>query len=411
MKRSSLLLLVVLVLSGCSNATIIKTDSNVSPSIPSTSRADLVTRTPTRSTTPSLTNLPSLTATVTIRPTVTTNLTPTTIPTATPFILPVQSLQPISGDNLAAIREIAEWQQAPQMSGLAFNADGSILAAANLQPHDSFPIKLWSTKDGRLISSLAANGKINLELASSPNGITLAAAFSVEGALLWDMQSGSPLSSPQGESSTISLAFSPDSKTLAYGTAYNAQLYLWDLSENRLIRKIDAEKHDIYAITFSPDGHEIITVGGVTGVEVWNSSNGQLIRRFRVLDGCTVFDSAISDSGYIVFLGTSCPKYYLEVQKLSNWQVVLDIGGFAPLSIAFLPSTDILVVSNCLDSRHYGVALDCTKSEILFLDVETGEVLSKIQDAGEIVEVSPDGKRIASANLEGKIQIWGVPGQ
>lgn len=356
--------------------------------------------------TPEKMKIPTMTATTTLRPTI------TLTPTLSSFFLPYSDLYPITLDNLGKIQKIAEWYQSPTMSGLVFSPDGSILAAANLQPNELFPIKLWSTKNGQLLSSLAINGQANLRLASSPDGKLLAAVFYSQGAFLWDMQTGNALPSPSGNEATISLAFSPNSKTLAYGTAFTAQLSIWDLTENHLLRPIKAERHDIQTISFSPDGNEIMTGGGITGVEVWNSSNGQLINQLRVAGGCTVLDSAVSDTGYVAFLGQYCPghAYVIEIRNISNWQIVLDKGDLIPLAFAFLPSTNILVISTCSDYQNYPEQ-KCVNNEILFLNIETGTILSKIPDVGEILGVSKDGKRIAFVTWEGRIQIWGIPKQ
>src|SRR4051812_5440514 len=51
----------------------------------------------------------------------------------------------------------------------------------------------------------------------------------------------------------LSLAFSPDGKTLAIGTAGNG-LYLWDVATRKELHRLVGDSRGVPAVRFSPDG-------------------------------------------------------------------------------------------------------------------------------------------------------------
>ena len=84
------------------------------------------------------------------------------------------------------------------------------------------------------------------------------------------------------EHSVTAIAFSPDGKSIATGSA--GHLRIWDAANGRL-RSIHAEDatRGVDAIAFSPDGRQVAVVGGIFGKEavVWDIVSGRIAREFE----------------------------------------------------------------------------------------------------------------------------------
>lgn len=127
-----------------------------------------------------------------------------------------------------------------QFSSMAFSPDGDFMALGRI----GGVIDIWNVKSHEVISELRGETSIVTSVIFSPNGKMLASRILVpstedlphEKIVLWDTGSfqaiGQPLTSPStvgSEVGLISIAFSPDSMTLASGTDQGA-IILWDLA-------------------------------------------------------------------------------------------------------------------------------------------------------------------------------------
>jgi internalin A len=123
-----------------------------------------------------------------------------------------------------------------------------------------------------------APGSQTLAVALSPDGKILARAGTSppfgpvektgQTIDLWDVASGKKLHTLQGHTETIiSLAFSPDGKTLASSTATlradapNNEMKLWDVATGKERAPLGGHRKNISFLAFSPDGKTLATSG------------------------------------------------------------------------------------------------------------------------------------------------------
>ncbi|SEB55871.1 WD40 repeat [Streptomyces sp. 1222.5] len=172
--------------------------------------------------------------------------------------------------------------QDPDADSVAFSPSGRTLAAGS--PDGLWVWDITQLKDPRTLSSPSPDAKPVGEVVFSPDGNTLATETSLENIRLWkvaDRQSpravGKPLVQPydkpydEHKNGAVSLAFSPDSKTLV--TA-DQDVRLWDVSNpgrpQARPKYLTGHADSVEGIAFNKDGTVLASVGADAVVQIWN---------------------------------------------------------------------------------------------------------------------------------------------
>ena len=338
--------------------------------------------------------------------------TPTLVP-ATPTPLPPV----ITADTVGGLSVAFTFAEGIVRS-LAFSPDGTVLAAAEGDPAASIgTIQLYDARSGSPLRALEGHDSAVWGLAFSPDGRYLASAGRDHTAKIWDWLRGTLVQSLNFPNEVVSVAFSPDSLTLAVGgvdelpgnSLEDAAIWTYAVDSWQPQLKL-AEYWNIPDIAFSPDGSLIVGGGTSRNARVWRTSDGA--EQFILYHAGQVGSIAVSPDGSTVATGLCesseagrCTRGAVWLWSLSSGKLIQTLSDFpagvggvafsADGSLLFAASPDGML-------RAYSTS---DYRPLLTTTAPPGSFQVSISD----MAVSPDGRYIATGG-SGRIDLWRVGG-
>lgn len=309
----------------------------------------------------------------------------------------------------------------------AFSTSQQFIALGRMMGNASdnapYEISLWSVQNKRFLWSNRTDSA--LSLAFSPDSETLA-SDSHKGITLWRVKDGvrlRTLDSGEPEGTTIAnkqvfqVSFSHDGGTIAATGPF--KMWLWKMPEGVLLKTIDLSGCGISnSLSFSPDDRTLaIGCGEFNRAEkpdrshypilLWNVSTGTLMRR---LEGHVTEVSALdfSPDGEVLTSGGGRSDGELRLWRVSNGSLLsakkLAISISERISGYY---SSIYTVAFSPDGQV--VAYSGSDKKIYLMKVADRQVLKSLNgDGSSILKIafSPDGGRLSSISARGAIQTW-----
>jgi WD40 repeat protein len=167
-------------------------------------------------------------------------------------------------------------------------------------------IGVWDYETGRQILSIPEEA---YRAVYSHNGKYIACGYLCHylkrnlndgGIKLFDADTGKELKNIETHSESIlSLAFSPDDATLAFGSDHHI-ITLWDVEKGTPIRKFTGHKDNIISVAFTLDGKLLISCSKDLTMRIWDIETARCLKVIQGIDSIACESVASSAWRFIV---------------------------------------------------------------------------------------------------------------
>lgn len=228
-----------------------------------------------------------------------------------------KTLAVASNDGVTELWDVTSGQQLASLPtdpngstwGLALSPDGNTLVTGG---SDSL-VEFWDVATHTKIRQISVPGIGSLAI--SPDGKLVAVGGASDGIeRLLSLHNGTQLTTLNSHAgNAFSVAFSPDSRTLAVAT--NSGVQWWDISSSKLIAQATGAADDV---VFSPDG-KILAVGGMDTMVLLDASTHQAIATLPLGSaGVWVTGMAFSRYGGVLAVGWNGMLQFWNIAGVSR---------------------------------------------------------------------------------------------
>jgi RNA polymerase sigma factor (sigma-70 family) len=194
--------------------------------------------------------------------------------------------------DLTTGNELCALQAEPAVGSLAFSPDGKTLATGadtfTGGPPRGPTIRLWDVATGKAAGTLPLNREHVFQMVFSPDGHYLASAAWWRPALgprLWDLSTRQALPRSPVDEECDALAFSPDSRLLAWGSEEpDNRVHVLEVATGQEVLRFRGQHSGIHPLAFAPDGGLLASAAGDSTVVVWDLTGRYRDGRFAPAD-------------------------------------------------------------------------------------------------------------------------------
>ena len=294
-----------------------------------------------------------------------------------------------TGNELVSLRKHTGWTNA-----LAFSPDGKKLTSGGTDK----TVNLWDTETGKLINTL--NGHLNSidALSFSSDGKTLASASTNGTIKFWNTETGDllPINITEHTEWVKAVSFFKDSSTLV-SVAFNGVVTFWDLKTSQKTGSQNAGHRDFLpTLAFSPDGTKLASVGAKATM-FFKAGQGSTVsfwmpdRQIDLMDVGTGNELATLNEVYVGINPTGTSTAFSPDEK------TVALGGQGRIHLWNTETGTSLDVSVLDEHNAHG------NDE---LAPPPGAVILRQTPEITALVFSPDGKKLLSGTMGGKVQMW-----
>lgn len=297
---------------------------------------------------------------------------------------------------------------------LGISDDGSRMVVSS----ESEALELWDRILGNMRAQLLPSARDVLATSFSPNGRRLATILTDGTTRLWDGRSGQPLLVLRGHRDRgLAVAISPDGRLVLSGSADgSARLY-----QSRLVgsgplagwpQPLDGHPSEIAAVAFSPDGKSLLSTSRNGSARLWKLPEGDLLHSLEGHGSAVELARFLPPGdGHGAALLTGNPGGTSGNGRFPADLRIWDAGSGALLRTLGGQLEIGRVLAVTLDGSRIATAQPDGRVQIYKPAPGTAAPERTAELSGHAVEpalgaFSPDGTLLATASSDGRVEVW-----
>ncbi|MEH1850560.1 MAG: serine/threonine-protein kinase [Nostoc sp.] len=246
-----------------------------------------------------------------------------------------------------------------------------------------------------LINTLQAHENSVLSVAISPDGKTIASSGDNSTIKLWNLATGKQISSLNGHFQQVNVVvISPDGKILVSASDDNT-IKIWNLTTRKQIRTLMGHSDSVHALAISADSETLVTGSDDNTIKIWDLATGEQI---RTLAGHTFWVRSVAISPDSVILASGSFDKTIKIWNLTKGYPIRTLeGNFQTITTVAISPDGKTLASGSRDRT------------IKLWDLHTGrEIRTLAGHSNTVTSVafSADGKILASGSRDRTIKLW-----
>jgi len=328
-------------------------------------------------------------------------------------------------DNTLKLWEVESGRQVRTFVGhedyvktMAFSPDGRYVVSG-----DGKTLKLWEIATGRARLSFGSWGDMPRSVAFSPDG-----SFILSGGIgmkLWSLDSKKPVQTfafEKYKKLVEVVAFSPDGRYALSAEhpldtpegqpnlkGLGSTVTLWDVATGGKLRTFEGHNSFVVAISFSPDGQHILSVGKDGTFIVWNANTGKQLKRF-ILEHLDLSSAAFTPDGKHLLTANEGGVDDKSLKPVGGTLKLWDAESGRKVRTFTGHTSGVNSVAFSLDGR-YGLS-GSNDGTVRLLELVTGEEVhafkGNVQWVGAVSFLQTDQNTVLSGTLAGGFHLWDV---